>query len=78
MQIPKVELVGTLRARELLGGRTTQWIWQKLRDDATFPRPFRFTPNGARLWPLRELEEWIEAHREDVEPKPRPPMRRTR
>jgi len=56
-------LVNTANTRRTLGGVSAMWIWRRLKDDPTFPKPIQFSPGGPRFWKRSELLEWIEAHR---------------
>lgn len=57
------ELLPTTEARRLLGGVSRMFLYRRLRDDPSFPRPIRYAPRGPRFWPKRELLAWIDAHR---------------
>jgi len=46
-----------------LGSVSAVWLWRRLRDDPTFPRPIQFSPRGRRYWRRAEIEAYIEAHR---------------
>ncbi len=59
------DLITTPAARRLLGNVSVMFVWRKLRDDLTFPRPIRYSENGPRFWRRSEIERWIEAHREN-------------
>ena len=37
------------------------WVWRRMKDDPTFPRPYKFS-NGCSRWKLSELEHWEKAH----------------
>ena len=57
-------LIVAAEVRRLLGNVSTMFVWRRLRDDSSFPRPIRYSKNGPRFWRRTELERWIEAHRE--------------
>ena len=59
------DLVTAPATRQVLGGVSAMFLWRRLRDDPSFPRPIRYVENGPRFWRRAELERWIEAHRED-------------
>lgn len=59
----RLELLPTTEARRLLGGVSRMFLYRRLRDDPSFPRPVRYAPRGPRFWPKHELLAWIEAHR---------------
>lgn len=59
------DLITTPELRRLLGGVSNMFLYRRLQDDPTFPRPFRFGgDNAPRFWSRAEIREWIEAHRE--------------
>jgi hypothetical protein len=45
------------------GGVSSMTIERRLRDDPTFPRPSRFSPNGKgpRKWALDQIEDYERA-----------------
>jgi predicted DNA-binding transcriptional regulator AlpA len=50
------------RVRERYGSLSAMWLWRRLRDDPTFPRPVTFGTK-ARFWNVAELDAWDAAHK---------------
>ena len=57
-------LLTSASARRLLGDVSRMFIWRRLRDDSSFPRPIRYVERGAVFFWKAELLDWIESHRE--------------
>ena len=49
-----------LRAR--YGGVSDMWIWRRLTDDPSFPRPDVISRR--RFWKVKDLDAWDNARRE--------------
>jgi predicted DNA-binding transcriptional regulator AlpA len=45
--------------RQLCGGVSDMWLWRRLRDDPTFPRPIYV--NKRRFWREADVVAWLEA-----------------
>ena len=57
------EIVTADEACRLLGAVSKMFIWRRLRDDESFPRPIRYSPHGPRYWLREEIIAWREEHR---------------
>ena len=57
-------LLTNTHARRLLGDVSKMFIFRRLRDDQSFPRPIRYSKNGPIFFRKAELLDWIESHRE--------------
>lgn len=53
------ELLSLRDTLTLLGGRSRQWVYDKLRGDPSFPRPVRTNPHRTEFR-RSELLAWIE------------------
>lgn len=53
------ELIPMRDLMQMLGIKARQTIYNKLREDATFPRPRRTGPNSV-AWKRAEVLQWIE------------------
>jgi predicted DNA-binding transcriptional regulator AlpA len=51
------------QVRERFGGRSSMWLWRKLRDDPLFPKPLPMGQN-IRLFDVQELDRYDDALRE--------------
>jgi len=57
-------LVTNADARRLLGNVSHMFIYRRLKDDLTFPKPIRYAENGPMFFRKAEILDWIESHRE--------------
>lgn len=65
MQTTKTKHVTSSRAVRLPGvcdriGASRSTVWRWVRDDASFPRPFKLSA-GTTVWDEQEILDWIEA-----------------
>jgi predicted DNA-binding transcriptional regulator AlpA len=44
--------------REICGGVSDMWLWRRLHDDATFPRPIYISKR--RFWREADVIDWLE------------------
>jgi predicted DNA-binding transcriptional regulator AlpA len=59
---PATDNLGTARqVKRHFGEVSDMWLWRRLRDDPTFPRPLVI--NGRRYWRWSELRIWEDKHR---------------
>ena len=57
------DALGTARqVKRHFGEVSDMWLWRRLRDDPTFPRPLVI--NGRPYWRWSELRIWEGRHRE--------------
>lgn len=40
---------------------STSTVRRRMKDDPTFPRPFRMAPNGDLLWAVADLQAYVAA-----------------
>ena len=57
-------LITNADARRLLGNVSHMFIYRRLKDDPTFPKPIRYSEGGRLFFRKAELLDWIEQHRE--------------
>ena len=41
-------------------GDSASTTWRRVREDASFPRPFKLSP-GTTVWDADEVQAWLEA-----------------
>jgi hypothetical protein len=67
-----------LNARQLLaryGGKSQMWLYRRLRDDPSFPRPIYIAKH--RYWKLSTQVEWEKQQAANPAPSPRTPRKQT-
>jgi hypothetical protein len=62
-------LLRAIQVRRRYGEASDMWLFRRLRDDPTFPRPIFIGP--ARYWRLSSLLAWEHAQAERPAPQPR-------
>ena len=55
-------LITQSEARCLLGGVSHMFIYRRLKEDPSFPRPIQYALNGPKFFKKLELERWIDRH----------------
>ena len=60
----KNTLVTNAEARRLLGDVSHMFVYRRLKNDRTFPRPIRYSDGGRLYFRKAELLDWIELHRD--------------
>jgi predicted DNA-binding transcriptional regulator AlpA len=50
----------SIQVRRRYGNRSDMWLWRRLRDDPSFPKPIEI--GRRRFWRLDELVVWEHAH----------------
>ena len=53
--------VGNLATLRKVLGVSTSTIRRRLKDDPSFPRPFRLRPGGHLLWRLEQVRDYVAA-----------------
>ena len=53
------QLTGDISVVAFISGRSPSTINRILLTDADFPRPFRMTPKGDRMWLLADVREYL-------------------
>lgn len=57
---PRVELASMSEVQRMLPWRSRTTIYERLRNDPSFPRPRRTGPHSI-AWVRSEVEQWIES-----------------